>query len=227
MKTKLTILFSLPALLLVSTAILADGMPSGIRISRTAFGGDNNVEIDVTVDTTFLWNSTSSIVLIGNAWLSGGGGTFYHYASPSFSEPLPWAIDWGDGYYLRTAPLFGSSGGPYRGTFAHTYLTPGAYTITVGDALGAGATSYANYVTTGNIVYASSGIYWGGTNTGGWEDTTFSITGNPVVVALTANVTVFTGTGIPALNLYGLLALSCVLVGTGVLLYRKPQRRLA
>ena len=54
MKTKLFTLFSLLALLLVSTAILADGRPTGIRIGRAASGGgDASVEIDVTVTDTW------------------------------------------------------------------------------------------------------------------------------------------------------------------------------
>ena len=38
------------------------------------------------------------------------------------------------------------------------------------------------------------------------------------------DTTVRTGFGIPTLNIYGLLAMAFVLVGTGVLLYRKPQQ---
>ncbi len=38
------------------------------------------------------------------------------------------------------------------------------------------------------------------------------------------DTTVRTGFGIPTLNIYGLIALAFVLVGTGVLLFRKPQQ---
>jgi len=79
MKTKLLTLFSLLVLVLVSTAALADGMPTGIRISRTVGSGGSTtptVEIDVTVDTTFAWQTTASTITIGNAWQSTAGITF-------------------------------------------------------------------------------------------------------------------------------------------------------
>jgi len=52
---------------------------------------------------------------------------------------------------------------------------------------------------------------------------TFNYT-SPVLLAITANRTVTTGTGIPTLNLYGLLAMAFVLVGAGLLVYRRPQQ---
>ena len=57
MKTKLFTLFSLLALLLVSTAALADGRPTGLRIGRAVgtFGDITPmVQIDVTVTDTFV-----------------------------------------------------------------------------------------------------------------------------------------------------------------------------
>ena len=73
MKAKLLTLFSLLVLLLVSTAVLADGRPTGIRIGRVITAGNTigRVEIDVTVTDTDYWYDTSgwggqSTVWLGN-----------------------------------------------------------------------------------------------------------------------------------------------------------------
>ena len=55
MKTKLLALLSLLALLLVSTAILADGRPTGLRITRAVGSAGSTtptVEIDISVTGT-------------------------------------------------------------------------------------------------------------------------------------------------------------------------------
>ncbi len=44
------------------------------------------------------------------------------------------------------------------------------------------------------------------------------------LLLVTTAAIVNTGAGIPALNVYGLLAMALVLVGTGPLVYRRPQR---
>jgi len=224
MKTKLLTLFSLLALLLVSTSILADGRPTGIRIGRAANGGDNNVEIDVTITGTDTpWNTFSSTVRLGNRW-SQYGPTVWAYASSNFNSALPYAIDWGDGSRQRFATLFGSPGTGWAATFSHTY-SPGSYVITVGDSRN-GYIGFSS-IYTGNIVTGltryvhcqgdckDTGYQSWFTTT--WEPYTF-------ILAITANTTVSTGTGIPTLNIYGLLAMSFVLVGTGVLLFRRPQQ---
>jgi hypothetical protein len=228
-------LFSLLALLLVSTAILADGRPTGIRIGRAVSGGGTNVQIDVTVTDTFYgYSGGASNFYYSTVWLGNqlGGWTDawgQQYASPWTSingaDPLPWAIDWGDGYYVGDAPLFGPPGGPWQGTFAHTYVTPGSYTVTAGDALGAAALTntptYSPWIYSGNAVTGHTrygfSVYNGFTNTWTYESAN-------VYLAITANATVNTGTGIPTLNIYGLLAMAFVLVGAGLLVYRKPQQ---
>jgi len=223
MKTKLLTLFSLLALLLVSTAVLADGRPTGIRIGRAVSGGGTNVQIDITVPSTDVYYSGgfSTSVWIGN---SLKGGSVWQYTSAwtptAFVDPLPRAIEWGDGYNLFEGQLFGPPGGPYRGTFSHTYVDPGSYIITVGDAVCCNTkTAYPfGPPTTGNAVtgYTRHG-YWTFENTAiTWA---YDV---PQTLAITNTATVHTGTGIPTLNIYGLLAMAFVLVGTGILLFRKP-----
>ncbi|TDJ31630.1 MAG: hypothetical protein E2O56_06735 [Gammaproteobacteria bacterium] len=222
MKAKILSLFSLFALLLVSTAILADGRPTGIRIGRAVSGGNMNVEIDVTVtDTDYYYAGGfggSNTVWLGNR--VGWDTTYWQYASPTENVPLPWAIDWGDGYQTLNAPLFGPSSGPWQGTFAHTYLVPGTYTIVAGDFVCGteckGAFSPVAPVGTGNVIYGYR--YLDG------DFTDFTFTETTYSLAITNTAVVNTGTGIPVLNIYGLLAMAFVLVGTGLLLYRKPQR---
>jgi len=230
MKTKLLVLFSLLALLLVSTSVLADGRPTGIRIGRAtgSFGGTTPmVEIDVTITGTDVpWNTNYSTAWLGYAWSNGPTQTGYpifQYASSNFSVGYPHAIEWGDGYYLGNATLFGPPGGPWQGTFAHTYQTPGSYTITVGKAISGLGTASIN---TGNLVVGYT-RYAAWTNPGPQTFAPFYAVYYPyypVALALTANTTVRTGFGIPTTNTYGLIALALLLVGSGLLLYRKPQR---
>jgi len=229
MKAKLLTLFSLLALLLVSTAILADGRPTGIRIGRAVSGGNMNVEIDVTIPNTDFYYSGgfggSNTVWLGNRmgwdtdiWQYTGGWT---YTSP-FADPLPWAIEWGDGYYFGDAVLFGPSSGPWQGTFAHTYLAPGSYTIVAGDLVCSQpscdiAASTFPSPSTGYAIYGYRYVWL-------VKDfyETFSKSTYPLAIFNTAVVN--TGTGIPTLNIYGLLAMAFVLAGTGVLLFRRPQQ---
>jgi len=238
MKTKLLTLFSLLALLLVSTVVMADGRPTGIRIGRLVSGGGTNVQLDITVPgTDFYYESFNTEVWIGNTLRNRGFSSFevYQWSSSSRSVPLPWAIDWGDSYFRGDALLLGPPGGPFVGTFSHTYVTPGTYTVTAGDALccstiilfptkqelaGKGP-ALSPTVTTGNAITGTARYI----NTG-WDpitDTWYYST-TPAILAVTANATVNTGTGIPTLNIYGLLAMAFVLVGTGVLLFRRPQQ---
>jgi len=227
MKTQLLTLFSLLALLLVSTAVLADGRPTGIRIGRAVSGGNMNVEIDVTVTDTDYWYNTSGWGGQSTVWLGNRVGWGYddawQYASNNFSVPQPWAVDWGDGYYIGQAILFGPSNGPWQAAFAHTYTLPGSYTIVAGDFMCDTINKESCEdpfppisVGTGNLIYGYR--YMSATFGTDTFDTSNS------VLAITNTVTVNTGTGIPTLNIYGLLAMAFVLVGTGVLLFRKPQR---
>jgi len=229
MRIRLLSFVALLALLLVSTAILADGRPTGLRIGRLVSGGGTNVQLDITVPgTDYYYESYSTDVWLGYTLPNRGGGTFdaRQYESSARNVPLPWAIDWGDSYYRDEVVLFGPSGGPFTATFSHTYATPGTYTVTVGDALccsegrievqkGNGSPT----VITGNAITDSTRYVWTG-------DGPFIYTWyypSPVILAVTANATVTTGTGIPALNVYGLLAMALVLVGSGLALYRKPR----
>lgn len=229
MKAKIMSLFSLLALLLVSTTILADGRPTGIRIGRLVSGGNMNVELDVTVTGTnrsYSPFNSPYVQVIGNTvW--GIGRSAWQYTS-SFSDPVPFAVDWGDGSYIGSTPLFG--GGPWTGTFAHTYSVPGTYLVTVGDAYGTdGIVGIPKGIVpyTGNAVTGSTRFVWTGSN--GYPSfinyfSTWTTNSPGLLLAITANGTVTTGTGIPALNIYGLLALSLVLVGAGLLVFRRPQR---
>jgi hypothetical protein len=229
MKMKILSFVSLMALLLVSTAILADGRPTGIRIGRAVSGGGTNVQMDITVPAVdYYYDSFSTDVWLGNTLPNRGfAGTWNveQYESSASSVPLPWAIDWGDSSFRDEVVLFGPSGGPFRGTFEHTYVTPGNYLVTVGDALCCSPVGVptkapiAPTVTTGNTIMGSDRYIWSS-----YASTNFTWTyGSPIILAVTANATVTTGTGIPALNIYGLLAMGLVLVGTGLLVYRKPQ----
>ena len=251
MKTKLLALFSLLVLLLVSTSILADGRPTGIRIAKAVSGGGTNVEIDVTAtgtDQTYPGFSTTNVWL-GNRLVSVGsfyqlpwyfyGGISYasdawQYASSSYAERLPWAIDWGDGSQRGETPLFGPPGGPFRGTFSHTYATPGTYMVTVGDAV---CCDYDPTVLTGNAIVGSTRFVWGVTGTTQFYSYFFALSftdvlygytsfgyDQSIILAITANTTIRTGFGIPTTNTYGLIALALLLVGSGLLLYRKTQR---
>jgi len=223
LKTRILILASSLALLLLSSLALADGRPTGIRITRLVSGGNMNVELDISVTgTNRSYNSfnTSYEQWIGNTVWSIFSDDGWQYASSTGSVALPYAIDWGDGDVVRRTPLFG--GGPWGGTFSHTYTTPGTYTVTVGDA-------YNGYTPIGN----SKGIvpFTGNAVTGStryvWDDgtlLTWTSSYSGLLLAITATDTISTGTGIPVLNIYGLLAMGLVLVGTGVLVFRRPQR---
>ncbi len=240
MKTKILSLFPLLFLLLVSTSVLANGRPTGIRISRLVSGGGTNVEMDVTVTATnrfyspgLTFGATRTTVWLGNYIV----GPFTTFASQDYAngDPLPWGIKWGDGVYHASAPLTGPSGGPFTGTFSHTYAVPGDYTVTVGDAYGPSSFNSERNVKggvpfTGNPITGSYRYVWLGDTTllGSnyrGDDVTFgTLYTQNALLAITATATVTTGTGIPALNIYGLLAMSLVLVGTGILVYRKPHR---
>lgn len=233
MKAKLLTLFSLLALLLVSTAILADGRPTGIRIGRLVSGGGQNVELDVTVvGTNRLYSGEfdrSTSVWIGPEFQGPFGTDLGQYTGPS--QYVSFGISWGDGYGYTDVPLFGPPGGPFTGTFAHTYALPGSYPVKVFDVYGPDATGNPGKGVvpyTGNAISSSYRFVWFG-------DTTFysaylyGSTGTLYypggrLIAITANAIVNAGAGIPTLNLYGLLAMALVLVGTGLLVYRPPQR---
>jgi len=222
MKTKILPLFSLLALLLVSTSILAEGRPTGIRIGRAVSGGGLTVEIDATITGTYSYYGFDGST---NAWLGNVIRTFngdpgWQYASSNTNVPSPRAVDWGDSYYLPNQILFGPPGGPYRGTFSHTYDVGGTYTVTIGDALCCGSDGeFFPPINSGNLITGDTRYV---ETTKDWV--TFSDYTSPILLAITANATVTTGAGIPALNVYGLLAMSLILVGTGVLVFRRPGR---
>jgi len=240
MKARILILISLLALLLVSTAVLADGRPTGIRIGRVANISASGVEIDVTVPgtgslytaPTANWSGNTSVWLgnsLGNAY-NFYGYPVWQYRSPSFSVPLPWAIDWGDGYRTTSTVVFGPPGGPFVGTFSHTYVPGGmpySYTITVGDALCCSSrvipgANKGTGVTTGNTITGTLRFV----RTFGYLYA-YNLTFTEVRYAeqaVTNTATATTGQGIPTLNVYGLLAMALVLVGVGILVYREPQR---
>ena len=238
MKARILSLISLFALLLVSTAILADGRPTGIRIGSVTRFSASGVEINVTVPGTTTPYPGNSSFGGGNTsvWIGNGLGTtrfdrpVWQYVSSSFSVPLPWAIDWGDGYRTTSTLLTGPPGGPFTGAFQHTYVPAGGpqtYTIRVGDALccspvGIPSPSKGVAVTTGYSITGSTryvktwGLLYSYYLTFNTQDSA------QLAVMNTASVT--TGVGIPALNVYGLLAMAFLLVGTGLLVYRGPQR---
>ncbi len=256
MKAKILSLFSLFALLLVSTAILADGRPTGIRIGSVTSVGASGVEIGITVpgtDSLYTFGpfSGNTSVWLGNTLgnTQPYGSPAWQYASPSHDVPLPWAIDWGDGYYYGDTVLFGPPGGPFTGSFTHTYPPAGmafTYTITVGDVLCCSPASPGTIMVNepynspvflpppGKGLAKGTGITTGNVITGTFrylstfglttvQDRTFLSTAN-ARLAVTNTASVTTSTGIPALNIYGLLAMAFLLVGTGLLVYRKPQR---
>jgi hypothetical protein len=243
MKARILSLIALFALLLVSTAALSDGRPTGIRIGSVTNISASGVEIDITVPGTDSLYTFGPFGGYGNTsvWLNNALGgtlnylsvTIWQYASSSQNVPLPWAIDWGDGYYYGDTVLFGPPGGPFTGSFMHTYPPAGgpqSYTITVGDVLCCSpyipspseVAKGGNGVTTGNVItgtlrylrtFGAVFDYYPTFNSQRYAR-----------LAVTNTASVITRTGIPALNVYGLLALSLVLVGTGLLVYRKPQR---
>lgn len=226
MKAKILSLFSLLALLLISTAILADGRPTGIRISRLVSGGGTNVELDATVTGTnfyYTFAGFSSTVFMGPG-ISNGVGNRGVEVTPG-GDLLFYGIDWGDGSVHTAMVLFGPAGGPFTGTFSHTYADPGTYQVTIGDAYGIGIINKGGIPFTGNPISAST-RYVADSQIGPFTftGTTTWTTGVYQLIGMTAQATVTTGTGIPTLNIYGLLAMSLVLVGAGVLVYRRPQR---
>ena len=133
-------------------------------------------------------------------------------------------MDWGDGYYIGQAILFGPSNGPWQGTFSHTYTVPGPYTIVAGDFFCDNAPEKScdmDFTPTpsfgsGNLIVGYRYI------SATFDYDTFD--NSTSILAITNTAVVNTGTGIPTLNIYGLLAMAFVLVGAGLLLYRKPQQ---
>ena len=223
MKTKLLALFSLLALLLASTAALADGRPTGIRISRATSGGNMNVEIDVTMtDTLYPYDPFYSTVWLGNTIGGFDDNWATQYASNNFSVPLPWAVDWGDGSQHRRVVLFGEAFGPWAGTFSHTYVVPGNYIVRVGDAIGDRTiNSPYVYINSGNTLTGHTRYVWSETGTG---YVTLTFKSDIQVLGITDTAAITTGTGIPTTDNYGLIALALLLVGTGLLVFRKSPR---
>lgn len=217
---KILPLFALLALLLVSTAALSDGRPTGLRIGRLVSGGGTNVELDITVtETDRYYGDFTTSVWLGNTVTSVFSLVASQFESNNFSVPLPWAIDWGDGSQAQGARVFRDPGpGPFTGTFAHTYAVPGSYQVTVGDALCCDS-YFAGYINinSGNVISAS--YRYVHTFNSGYSTWNFPYW----PIAVTANATVTTGTGIPTTNTYGLIALALLLIGTGLLVFRRPQ----
>ena len=147
------------------------------------------------------------------------------YASSSRNVRVPYAIDWDDGSRIQRVLLFSNGGPPFRGTFNHTYVDSDTYLITVGDAVC--CSDAASAVINTGTPYIQTGLQYVWQSNG--AQPTFSTAGNTYpdygsVVAILATASVSTGAGIPALNIYGLLAMAFVLVGAGLLVYRKPQQ---
>ena len=98
--------------------------------------------------------------------------------------------------------------------------------ITVGDVLccyfGPDATYNNPDVYTGNTITGYTRYVWGGYPGNTYD--TFGPYTNPLILAVTANTTVHTGTGIPTLNVYGLVAMAFLFLGAGLLVFRRPQR---
>jgi len=153
--------FSVISALLLMSAVVSASHISGIRITQT---GNTGLQVNVDITAFYTTGSTTSEAYLGT----------YYNAVP--------AADWGDG---STLPRYGygpSTGIPlvatstvvngiparaYRGSFSHTYGSPGSYTIEANTRC-CPLTTPTYTLVTGNIVTTTV------TTTGVFGPTTFT-----------------------------------------------------
>ncbi len=147
----------LVCLVLFSHIALAQGRPSGIRVTVTAVDGlANTVDFDVTLNTSSVYGVptlTAPTGLLGDYVFTEFYATTY---PPGFTgqvlSPVIAAIDYGDGQTLQNGRIPQVSPGVYRGSFSHTYPAQGTYDLRVATAAMLGLNDVPVTVTTGNTI---------------------------------------------------------------------------
>lgn len=199
MKRVLGIALFAVLLVFVHSTALAQGRPSGIRVTVTNLDLPTlTADFDVTLNTSSVYGNptlTAPTGLLGDYIFT----TFYATTYPpgftgTLLSPAVVAIDHGDtagtGNIVTRATIAPDGPGSYRGSFSYTYPAIGAYTIEASAAsmLGLGTTMVT--VTTGSTITNPNQYPTGGGNSflGSWVGRSFfggSLTYN--LVGPTAN----------------------------------------
>lgn len=214
-----------------------DSTPIGLRITVTDVNPTTGtVEFDITVvddDITDGVASTDSRpfddIAIGTRFTYDRytSVTYDQYVYEAVNVTLPPAIDFGDGQTVPFARLplvsdITADPGTFRGSFSHTYTTPGNYTITAFVAAAYGVA--LGDITTGDPVSTGPATVTQA-NVAGTDQRTENIDSTEAVGILNTaavEVVLFSPVSeIPSLGRFGLLALGLALAAFGVVVLRR------
>lgn len=214
-----------------------DSTPIGLRITVTNVDPiSGEVEFDITVvddDITDGVASTTSRpfddIVIGRRFTYDRytSNTYDQYVHVATNITLPPAIDFGDGQTVpfTRLPLVSditTDPGTFRGSFSHTYTTPGTFTITafVAHAYGVALTD----ITTGNAV-STGPVNFGQTNIANTESRSETLSSEEAVgisnTAQAAITLVSQATTVPTLGRVGAVLFGLALAGLGTVLLRR------
>jgi hypothetical protein len=214
-----------------------DSTPIGLRITVTDVNPTTGtVEFDITVVDDDITDGVASAqsrpfddIAIGTRFTYDRYTTvtYDQYVYEATNVTLPPAIDFGDGQTVPFARLplvsdITADPGTFRGSFSHTYTTPGNYTITAFVAAVYGVP--LGDITTGDPVSTGPATVMQA-NVAGTDQRTENIGESSAVGILnTAQVTidlVSQVSEIPSLGRFGLLALGLALAALGVVVLRR------
>ena len=215
-----------------------DSTPIGLRITVTNVDPiSGEVEFDITVvDDSITDGVASAISRPINDIVIGQRFTYDRYTTVTYDQyvhvatnvTLPPAIDFGDGQTVPFTRLnlvsdITTDPGTFRGSFSHTYTTPGNFTITAfaANAYGVALTE----ITTGNAVSVGP-LNFGQTNIANTDSRTDSLSSEEAVgISNTAQVAITGGvsqaTTVPTLGRVGAVLFGLALAGLGTVLLRR------
>lgn len=158
MRRRLAAVFIAAVLLLVvHSAVFAQGRPSGIRITVTNVDTvSGQVDFDVTLNTSAPYGVPPAATpsgFLGDYLFTVFYATTY---PPGYTgrllDPAVMAIDYGDGNTIPRTKIANVGPGQFRGSFSHTYPGPGIYDLrATAAALQIGNTGTV-VPTTGNVI---------------------------------------------------------------------------